>query len=224
MRFFGQAHQDEFVTQVLQNKTNGYFLEIGSNHPIHINNSYILEKEYKWRGIMIEYKDNWVAEYTKHRPKSTVVIQDATSIDYKTLFDTQNVPSIIDYLQIDLEPSNKSTLDVLNKLNREVMDTHQFRTITFEHDVYKTNSINDIFFETRTESRKIFENRGYVCVFQDVHNENPKYVYEDWWVHPDLVPDFDYVQQLQTHHQDKYQPNPITGKSIDWKKITYDID
>lgn len=40
----GQALQDEFVLTVLNNKKNGYFLEIGSYDPIIINNTYILEK------------------------------------------------------------------------------------------------------------------------------------------------------------------------------------
>jgi hypothetical protein len=30
----GQANQDKFVLNVLKEKRNGYFLEIGSNHPI----------------------------------------------------------------------------------------------------------------------------------------------------------------------------------------------
>ena len=40
--YLGQAEQDKFVLNVLNNKKNGYFLEIGSNHPININNSYLL--------------------------------------------------------------------------------------------------------------------------------------------------------------------------------------
>lgn len=42
--FNGQAEQDKFVLNILKNKKKGFFLEIGSNHPIKINNSYILEK------------------------------------------------------------------------------------------------------------------------------------------------------------------------------------
>ena len=42
--YLGQAQQDKFVLNVLNEKKNGYFLEIGSNHPININNTYLLEK------------------------------------------------------------------------------------------------------------------------------------------------------------------------------------
>ena len=56
--FNGQAGQDKFVINILKEKCNGFFLEIGSNDPIEINNSYILEKKYNWKGIMIEYDKN----------------------------------------------------------------------------------------------------------------------------------------------------------------------
>ena len=42
---YSQALQDLFVSIILNNKYNGYFLEIGSNHPIIGNNSFLLEKK-----------------------------------------------------------------------------------------------------------------------------------------------------------------------------------
>ena len=148
--FNGQAEQDKFVLNILKNKKKGFFLEIGSNHPININNSYILEKNYEWNGIMVEYENKWLNDYKKFRPNSIHIINDATKIDYKNLFEINNVPLNLDYLQIDLEANNGTTLNTLKKLNSEVMDKHKFATITFEHDIYHTNYMN-----TRLESRKI---------------------------------------------------------------------
>ena len=37
--FNGQAEQDKFVVSILKNKTDGFFLELGSNCPININNT-----------------------------------------------------------------------------------------------------------------------------------------------------------------------------------------
>ena len=138
----GQAEQDKFVLHVLQHKQNGYFLEIGSNNPITINNTYLLENKYNWKGIMVEYNSSFLPLYKEHRSNSIHVINDATRIDYKTLLDSNNVPSSVDYLQIDLEVNNGSTLKTLEKLNNEVFDTYQFATVTFEHDIYHTNFNN----------------------------------------------------------------------------------
>jgi hypothetical protein len=208
--FKGQAEQDKFVLNTLNYKRNGVFLEIGSNHPIHINNTYILEHDYDWTGFMVEYDAKWLPAYIEHRPRSKHIIQDATTVNYANV-----VTQHIDYLQIDLEVDNRSTLTVLEKLDKEVFPRYTSSTITFEHDIYRGN-----FFETRQKSRDIFAKHGYVCVFQDIHNEAPCYVYEDWYVHPTRV-DMEYIHRLQKLNRDNYEPNSITGSSLDWRKIQY---
>jgi hypothetical protein len=210
----GQAQQDKFVLNVLREKKQGYFLEIGSNDPININNTYLLETQFNWKGIMIEYNNDYLPLYKDKRPNSIHVIQDASTIDYKTLFETNNVPFSIDYLQIDLEANNGSTIRTLEKLDNEVMDNYKFATVTFEHDIYHTNFDN-----TRLKSRDIFKKRGYVCVFEDINNQgvNP---YEDWYVHPDLV-NMNYVNTLIQNNKNKYVNHPITGKTLNWEHIQY---
>jgi len=221
--FNGQIQQDKFVLNVLKNKKNGFFVEIGSYDPILINNSYILEKNYKWNGIMIEYSNEWLNDYKRIRPNSIHVINDAREIDYKNLFETNNVPLNIDYLQIDLEVSDGSTLTTLKKLDKEIMDKYKFAIITFEHGIYHTNYLN-----TRLVSRQIFENRGYLRVFSDVNNEG-YYPFEDWYVHPDLV-DNELVNNLIKKNKNKYKSKFITmksfqesvvHKSINWQDIEY---
>ena len=212
--FNGQAHQDKFVLNVLKRKTNGFFLEIGSNDPVHINNSYILESVYNWKGIMIEYDPKFLPRFQMKRPNSIHVIHDATQIDYKTLFESNNVPINIDYLQIDLEVGNGSTIQTLQKLDNEIMNTYKFATVTFEHDIYRSNFLN-----TRIVSREIFSRHGYVCVFEVT--EDNGFPYEDWYVHPDLV-DMEYVRSLQSRNASKYPHSTKHGIScISWQDIEY---
>lgn len=212
--YLGQAEQDKFVLNVLKGKKNGYFLEIGSNHPININNTYLLETKYDWKGIMVEYEHSYLELYKQYRHNSLYIINDATQVDYKSFFASNNVPLTIDYLQIDLEANNGSTIKTLQKLDNEIFDNYKFATITFEHDIYHTN-----FGNTREKSREIFKRRGYRCVFEDINNcgVNP---YEDWYVHPDLV-DMEYVNKLIENNKNNYVPNNITGKTINWQQIIY---
>jgi hypothetical protein len=213
--YCGQAQQDKFILNVLKEKRNGYYVEIGSNHPFTINNTYLLETSYNWKGIMVEYESRFLPLYINYRPNSHYIIKDATLVDYKQAFTEYNVPPSIDYLQIDLEASNGSTLKTLELLDTQVMDTYKFATVTFEHDVYQTPVGS-----TRTLSREIFKRHGYFCVFEDIHNIEPQYVYEDWYVHPDLV-DMEYVNNLKSSNAQYYVENPITGKSINWQDIHY---
>ena len=111
-------------------------------------------------------------------------------MDYKDLFEKAGLPKDIDYLQIDLEVSNKSTLEVLELLNKTIMDDYRFATVTFEHDIYRGDYHN-----TRQASREIFASRGYVMVFGDVSHHGNKF--EDWYVHPDLV-DMNQVNLIKT--------------------------
>jgi hypothetical protein len=202
--FNGQAEQDKFVLSMLNNKKNGFFLELGSQHPINNNNTFILEKEYNWNGIMVEYDSHWLNEYKIHRPNSIHIIDDAQSIDYNSLLKINNVPKNIDYLQIDLDVDNSSTLNTLFKLDEQLFNEYKFATITFEHDIYSSDDENDIWAITRKRSREIFENRGYVLIFPDVQlPSNTSYrgkqcgAFEDWYVHPDLV-DIDLINKYKT--------------------------
>ena len=209
----GQVLQDKFVLNILKEKKNGFFLEIGSNHPININNTYLLEKIYDWKGIMVEYDSNFLPLYKEHRPNSIHIINNATTLDYKNVFETNNVPFFSDYLQIDLEANNGSTINTLQKLDKEIFDRYKFATVTFEHDIYHTNFDN-----TRLKSRDIFKKRGYLCVFEDISNDgNP---YEDWYVHPDLV-DMNYVNNLIEINKTNYEYHPITAKTINYANIKY---
>ncbi len=190
MKSNSQAGQDVFIRNVLKNKNNGYFLEIGSNDPEIINNTYLLEKELGWSGLMIEYNNMYADLYKEKRNKSIYVINDATKIDYNQIFVNNNFPVNMDYLQIDLEVDNRSTLSTLELLDNTIMNEYRFAVVTFEHDSYRGN-----YYNTRDMSRDIFKRRGYYLVFNDVKHNGC--TFEDWYVHPDLV-DMDYINKIES--------------------------
>jgi len=189
-----QAYQDFFVFKLNNSKKNGTFLEIGANHPITTNNTYSLEAYHDWRGIMVEYDTKFGPLYKTHRPKSMYILQDATKVDYLKHMQSFNMPSNIDYLQIDLDVNNESTIKTLRLFDKAIFDKYKFATVTFEHDIYSGD-----FFNTRKESREIFKKHGYVLLFPDVKVMwNKTYQpFEDWYVHPDLV-DNTFISKLKT--------------------------
>jgi len=241
----GQALQDKFVLNILKYKRNGFFLEIGSNDPYTINNTYLLEKEYNWTGIMIDYNPTFLPLYKSIRPNSSHIIYDASAINYDILLKQNNFPLNIDYLQIDLEPGNGSTLKTLQNLDTNIFDTYKFATVTFEHDICNGENEDSIFHITRKMSRDIFERRGYVRVFDDVNNDGWReleerrskirngehaeeekihatsiYPFEDWYVHPDLI-DISYVNTLMNQNISSYRAYPNCDPSINYAEIKY---
>lgn len=49
-----QIQQDRWVLSELANKTNGFFVEVGAFDGKSLSNSYLLEKEFGWNGILAE--------------------------------------------------------------------------------------------------------------------------------------------------------------------------
>ena len=240
IKYNGAARQDEFALNMSQFKTDGYFLEFGSQHPTNDNNTYLLESEYNWKGLMFEWEDKYASLYEKHRSEDTTyIIADATELDYLDIFLKLEVPKNIDYLQIDLEAGMLTPLTLLEKLNKEVMDTYKFASITFEHDIYcgEKNSKYNVggpwngwrpydsnnFYTVRDRSREIFKDRGYFLVFGDV-NDNEEYgnPFEDWWVHPDLV-DMEYISKIVELNKNRYCENQVSGSTIDGSNILYQL-
>jgi hypothetical protein len=183
---YSQCLQDRFVKYILKDKRDGYFLEIGSNHYCTHNNTFSLESVNNWKGALVEYDQSFEEGYKNNRKNSIYRIGDAQKVDYLDLL--KDFPVNIDYLQIDLDVNNKSTLNTLSLLNETVFDKYKFATVTFEHDIYTGN-----YFDTQESSRKIFTDRGYVLLFSNVSVfwEGSYKPFEDWYVHPDLVdPEF----------------------------------
>ena len=144
---------------------------------------------------MVEYDASFKDLYKIERPNSIHELNDARNVNYKKLLDDNLFPKNMDYLQIDLDVNNESTLDTLVLLNETVLNEYTFATVTFEHDIYTGN-----YFDTREVSRKIFMDRGYILVFPDVSLflEGEYKQFEDWYVHPSLV-NIDYINKIKAH-------------------------
>ncbi len=171
---WSQSMQDMFVLMALDGKKNGVYVELGADLPRIINNTYLLESEYDWAGVSFEYDAEKVAFFNTIR-RNKCICTDATTFDYKFLFEERNYPKQIDYLQLDLDPA-EGTLEALKHLP---LDDYRFTAITYETDVYRAGA------DVQDEEIEYLKSYGYELVVRNVANEgNP---YEDWWVDPNVV-------------------------------------
>ena len=173
---FSQCYQDMFVLSMLDGKPYGTFVEIGAGHPVISNNTALLESRFAWNGIGFEIKETEADLYNDNR-KAPVALGDATTADFDLLFEEVKLGPVFDYLQVDCEPS-RVTFDAMLKVN---LDKYKFATITFEHDKYNDGPA------VQKESRQYLEERGYVLIADDISVDD-QHPFEDWWAHPDLVP------------------------------------
>lgn len=172
-----QVYQDLFVLTMLNGKTEGYFVEIGSGGPFYGNNTTLLETGYGWRGMSIELKEKIAKVYSQHRPNVDMHIADVLTFDWSVLHEKEIPDNVIDYLQFDIDPP----INTYQSLLDFPLDEFPARVITFEHDYYA-----DEHKRYRTASRHYLRGKGYVLVAGNISPDG-KCPFEDWWVHPDYV-------------------------------------
>ena len=173
-----QVFQDMFILSILNGKREGTFIEIGGGFPYHKNNTALLESDFGWKGVSIEFNEICANDYKQHRPNTNVLHANALLINYSRLIKEYfGSETIIDYLQLDIEPS-ANTYEALLSIP---FDEYKFRVITYEHDHYV-----DVSESYKDKSREYLTKMGYQLVVTNVA-EDDESAFEDWWVHPDLV-------------------------------------
>ncbi len=176
---YSQASQDQFVYLILyeflDKRDDGYYLEIGSNHPVGGNNTYLFEKNFGWKGISIDISDEYKQLWCSTR-QNFLLIEDATQTDYRSIL--KLFPQAIDYLSIDIDGS----YDLV--LQRMPFNDHIFKVITIEHDSYRLGN------EYKEKERGILTSAGYYLLCSDVtlFYNGRDCVFEDWWIHPSAFP------------------------------------
>lgn len=193
-----QANQDKWVLEMLKNKQNGYFLDIGAYNGVDISNTYILEKKFNWDGLCIEADEKIYYELSKNRKVTTINCAVTNKNGYvnftsndssgcisengakvitktlKTIMEEHSCPKIIDYISLDIEGA-----EVL-ALQEFPFDKHEFRLMTVEHNLYLGDKTN------KYKIMEILLDHGYVLYKEDIVNvgNDP---FEDWYIKPYLL-------------------------------------
>lgn len=193
---FSQAYQDIFILMALNGKRNGTFVEIGAMDGQTISNTFLIEQYFNWTGISIDI-DDINESFKKYNRKSNLIIQNALNIDYKKLFEINNMPKNIDYLQLDIEPP-ENTLKCLKKIP---FDNYNFSVITYETEAYYSNP------QIKKESRSILKSYGYELLAGNIcnHGNDP---FEDWYVNPKFI-DNDIILKLKNLEDSNLTPDKI---------------
>jgi SAM-dependent methyltransferase len=201
-RNYSEAYQDMFVLSMLNGKKNGTYLEIGAGNAFYGNNTALLETKFGWNGVALDIDENFVNAHNQER-KHTCLLKDALKVNYERFLNGLDLPTDIDYLQLDCDPP-EVTYKILLTMPFE---THRFAVITYEHDYYcdETKSFRD-------KSRKYLESFGYKLVVDNISPDDSR-LYEDWWVHPDLV-DVSVIEKMicvdgETKKSEKYMLNSL---------------
>ena len=169
MKTYSQAGQDCLVSELINNTDKHYFVDIGCWVPDFLNNTMLLE-EAGWAGISLDITNLSQEWEVRNTP---FINADALQTNYTELFEKYNLPSEIDYLNIDIE-GNGTRFQVL----ANIMDTgYEFKVITIEHDSYRGYEKSEA-----QPQRLLLEGMGYVLLCKNVKLSGN--AFEDWWINP----------------------------------------
>jgi FkbM family methyltransferase len=205
--YSSELHQDLFVLSTLKLKQNGFFVEFGATNGIDGSNTFLLEKEFGWRGILAEPAKGWHTQLQNNRPLAKIefncVWKDSHSkILFKEVPDAPGLSTISQFADSDLHADSRkhgkeykvSTIslnDLLKKFDApEVIDYLSIDTEGTEYEILKEFNFNKYkiniiscehnYNDKRDTIKILLESKGFKRVHTDLS------LYDDWYVN-DLI-------------------------------------
>ena len=189
---YSQIGQDVEVVKFYNNKKMGFFIEIGASDGIHCSNTYLLEKQYNWKGICCEPIPNLFEKLVINRPNSTCFSEAVynesglvVSFDIAHNWEMEmlsgitehisnNNKSVVDANKTTIKVQTISLLDVLNKVNApsfieymsldtEGSELEILKSFDFEKYIFGLIHVEHNYIEPRrTEIKTLLLSKGYI--------------------------------------------------------------
>jgi hypothetical protein len=172
------AYQDSVAFIFNNSKQEGYFIDFSSKH----QNTLQLEKKCDWTGLLFG-----ASEQQEERPLSVHIPDDPTSIDYDEVFRQNSAPTTIDFLSFDLD----DPYIACNTFERffSIFDSYTFNFVVVKHN-------GDPNIQSRTGNILLFYQYTRLFVNVMIEKDHEWIVSEDWYVHPDLIASYGFIQEI----------------------------
>ncbi len=209
-RSFSISNVDLIIDKIFSNLKKGIYIDIGCNHPIKYNNTYLLNKK-GWTGINVDLDDDTIKEFKKYRPYDyniSTVVSDQSNIVKEVYFyhkrsaintiskeladfrktkpenivkkKTKTIEQIIEESPFKEKKINLLTIDIENH-EYEALKNFDFKKYNIEVIVTELLNLNQKKLEIYTQSLEFVTNSK---IYNLIVNKNYKLVN---WVHSDLV-------------------------------------
>lgn len=201
-----QLRQDLFVLAVTMAKKEGFFVEFGATNGHDLSNTYLLEKEFGWSGVVSEPSPVWHDELANNRSckidKRCVWTNSGENARF-TVSDVGELSTLSAFSELELhqaETSESHEIDVetvsLNDLLRSHDAPHRIDYLSidtegselpilnaFDFSAYQIDIITceHNYTEDRAKIRSLLADNGYRPVWPIVSR------FDDWFVHSRLT-------------------------------------
>jgi FkbM family methyltransferase len=200
-RSTSQLKQDMFVLSELGFKRKGYFVEFGATNGVNLSNSYLLEKELDWDGILAEPATSWHDELRRNRrvhiETCCVWSESGSSLKFNQAADS-SLSTIDAFTDSDLHATMRkngqvyevktiSLVDMLDKYSApSVIDYLSIDTEGSEYDILRTFDFEKYRFRVITCEHNHTAKRDKVFALLNSKGYRRKYEHlsgvDDWYV------------------------------------------
>lgn len=196
-----QLNQDIFVLVNSKFKSDGFFVEFGATDGVTLSNSWLLENDYGWKGILAEPARSWHSELRKNRSASIdtrcVWSKSGELINFLES-DVGELSTISEFAQSDFhnrDETNTVSYDVETVSLMDLLTTHsapeyidylsidtegsEFEILSnFDFESYKFGfiSVEHNFTSNRESILELLNKSGYVRVYEEFSS------FDDWYV------------------------------------------
>ena len=201
-----QIRQDLFVLAATNFKRGGFFVEFGATDGVSLNNSYLLETEFSWKGILAEparmWHKNLMSSRKAHISTSCVWSHSGRSVE----FAEASVPELStakEYLKSDSHAKSRSIsksyrvdtislndllvqfdapriIDYLS-IDTEGSELLILSQVDFTTWKFRVITVEHNFTDQRKLIQELLVQNGYVRVCEDVSR------FDDWYLNIELV-------------------------------------
>ena len=196
-----QLFQDFFVLSELEFKKEGFFVEFGATNGVELSNTFLLEKHFKWNGILAEPGRSWHEDLRKNRRcniETACVWRESGSVVTFNATDQKELATIDSFTASDCHTQSRragekydidtiSLFDLLKKYNApHVIDYLSIDTEGSEYDILRDFDFDEYRFRVitcehnftpqREKLYSLFTQNGYVRRHEDVSD------FDDWYV------------------------------------------
>jgi FkbM family methyltransferase len=194
IQYYSQSKQDEWVIKTLNQKKNGFFIDVGAYDGVESSNTLTLEKFFDWRGICIEGNPFSFSKLKYSRLSKNIYVavsnyngdgffgEDRISNhgyavqirSLKSILSEIEVPNIIDYISLDIEGHELQALEGFD------FEKYHVNLLTVEHNSYLEGE------ERKNKICEFLTSKGFEREVEDAPclDPNPSVFgrpYEDWY-------------------------------------------
>jgi len=196
-----QLWQDLFVLSELEFKKNGFFVEFGAANGVELSNTYLLEKNFNWAGILAEPAKYWHSELKRNRSafiEDKCVWVDSTSTLTFNETSTPELSTIASFSSGDMhrksrESGRKYSVDTISlndllmkynapryidylSIDTEGSEFAILSSLDFEKFSFKVITCEHAYTKERENIKAFLESHGYVRKYQELS------AFDDWYV------------------------------------------